>query len=195
MWYCAKRRPLLYNMMMTHEQTTAKISDYVLGLLPAAQRRAVEQHTAVCADCRRKLQQERQFSQFIGQTVAAATAPPPGRLAALQPPAPVGSRRWPHTLRQQVALAATLLVVLFAGLGLRQFAPPGSDGTLPAFMAVTSTASATPTQTDAPTSTLASLAGPGAPVLSTAVPIEPAADTPAPSLAPTPIAAVIQNAN
>lgn len=64
------------------------ISDYVLGLLPVAERRLVERHAADCTACRQQLVAERELSQRVRHTLAALPTPSPARLARRQPPPP-----------------------------------------------------------------------------------------------------------
>ncbi|MCB8944774.1 MAG: zf-HC2 domain-containing protein [Ardenticatenaceae bacterium] len=172
--------------MMNQEHVKNQIPDYVLGLLPRQERLWVEQHTAVCTQCHQLLQQESELSQLVRATLTAATQPASLRLRQLMPPPPRRPASQWHTSgwTRQLALAALLLTLLWAGLGLyqQQFA---AGSTQPKQLAVTAT------MTQEPTMTLASLEEEkGVEAVTTAVPalfLEPSA-TPAPI--PTPIAAL-----
>ena len=172
--------------MINHEHVRHQIPDYVLGLLTRQERLWVEQHTAVCSQCRQQLHQESELGRLVRTTLALATQPAPLRLRQLMP-APPPARRlgWQGAnWAKQFALAALLLLLIWSGFNLIQQQYSGST-TPPNQLAVTATV------TQKPTMTLASLEGEqGIKAISTAVPDlnpEPAAP---PGPIPTPIAAL-----
>ena len=61
------------------------IDDYVLDLVSAEERRAVDQHTADCACCMKLLAQERARTGRLISDLRDASSPPAGRLEALWP--------------------------------------------------------------------------------------------------------------
>ena len=174
---------------MNQEHVLNQISDYVLDLLPRQERRWVEQHTAVCSQCRQQLHQESELSQLMRGTLAMATQPSGLRLRQLMPPPPrAQNRQWPFAAwTKQLALTTLLFVMLWSGLSLyqQQFSPNGTPSNQ---LAVTAT------MTQDPTMTLASLEEKNeVEAVTTAVPLlilEPSA-TPEPI--PTPIAALSLN--
>jgi anti-sigma factor RsiW len=94
------------------------ISDYVLGLASAEERRQVERHSLACAACASALERERRLASMVRQTAQAATLPA-SRLAQLRPALP---RRFsaPHKrLSRQLAPAMMILVLLCASLGVQ----------------------------------------------------------------------------
>jgi hypothetical protein len=136
------------------EHTLRLIPDYTLGLLPAEDRRLVEQHTRSCDECLAALRRERQLIALVRSTITAA-APGPGRLEALRPafvPRPA-----PRTLFLSLAPATLAAFVLCVGLLLVSTRSPlgqvlfGSDGTPVLTSSPTSTSTRTPTATLAAT--------------------------------------------
>lgn len=204
----------MYNQMMNHTRDHARdhdhistqLTDYVLGLLPAQDRLALEQHTAVCQPCRQQLQQERALAQVVRGTVTAATTPPV-HLAQLMPPVPQKRPFWltPLLPQRRVAFAALLLMLFLSSVGLRNWGTPinaNANATLPAFIAATSTLE--PTETKLPTSTVASVTQPTATTneatnvptnMATAVPNQSPVPQLSPAPNPTPIAAALFNSN
>ena len=97
-----------------HHRVAKLLPWAVLGTLPAAERRLVDEHLAVCAECRAELEWERKLQAV--QPAAGATPDMEAALASLaprlesEPRRQAGGARW-----MQWALAAQLLVI--AGLG------------------------------------------------------------------------------
>lgn len=167
-----------------------QIPDYVLGLLSRSEAQQVDQHTLVCADCRRALRREHELGQLVHSTLAAA-AQPPANLRQFMPAVPQKTRRpFGLALNWQPQLVP-LTLVLFLLLGslsfyLRQQRGLWFDST-PTALAITAT------MTDSPTATMTETRVEQTVNLqTTAVPIhqnQPAViATPAPN--PTPIAAL-----
>ena len=174
--------------MTDTEHTLTYLSDYVLGLLPADDRRRVEQHTRSCDDCEAALRRERQLVSLVRGTLS-AVAPAPGRLEALRPiiaPRPTSRmlflRLAPASLAAFALCVALLLGSAHSPLGPAMFGP---DGT-PAL-----TSSPTSTSTRTPTATLAAApdSPAGQPVKRSTLPSGPALAAPAgaPPAAATPI--------
>lgn len=127
------------------------LQDYALGLLPRAEQRQVEQHTAVCAHCQQALVRETAVSALIQHTLAHAGRPTPAQLERMMPPitrpSPLSQfMAWLYgPLRQPVALAGLLLILLFSGLSLHQATTWGSP--TPVQIVATATATSQPTAT------------------------------------------------
>ncbi len=106
------------------------LSDYMLDLLPVAERQAVEDHAAVCATCRSALQAERRLAHNVRHTVAALPQPDFGRLMALQPPISYRKTAVPAAWRGVIARSGVLslygiqqaavafAMAIFLGVGL-----------------------------------------------------------------------------
>ena len=173
--------------MTDTEHTLTYLSDYVLGLLPADDRRRVEQHTRSCDVCEAALRRERQLVSLVRGTLS-AVAPAPGRLEALRPiiaPRPTSRMLFLRLAPASLAAFALCVAMLLASgppLGPAMF---GSDGT-PAL-----TSSPTSTSTRTPTATLAAApdSPAGQPVKRSTLPSGPALAGPAgaPPAAATPI--------
>ena len=105
------------------------IDDYVLNLLPAKERRAVEQHAAACPHCLMLLVDERARTAQLAASLRKSNSAPTGRLDALWPgvAAAVGlhERRsvtraqvhWWFRWRTTLATIAVALVILASLLG------------------------------------------------------------------------------
>lgn len=138
---------------MDTDHTLSLISDYALGLLAAEERRRVEIHARQCPDCREALRREQRVGALV-RAATRATAPPPGRLAALRPALPAPRRPAPlAALTARLAPLTLAAVMLMMGLLF-------VSGRLPSAPAVFATAgtptlTATSTQTHTPTATLA----------------------------------------
>lgn len=143
-------------MIVEHGESQIVV-DYVLGLLPAAEQRELENHLSTCEPCRNAVGRERAAIAAVRQTIAMATRPDAGRMQQLMPP--VTRRRWYSPVLDQPiwrpATALALLLILFLGvlqsdLFLEQ---PGSDAILssPSATTLVATATTTPTATQAGT--------------------------------------------
>ncbi len=155
------------------------ISDYVLGLLPATERRLVEQHAADCGICRQRLAVERELGQRVRQTLAALPTPSPARLARRQPiPPSAGTPLFFQAGWYKAWVTVGLLLAIFAGTLYLRPANNAShevwSGPAPYVLA---TATEQPTATITVTATATQVAG-STETLST------------PTAAPTPIAAL-----
>ncbi|MFQ5398954.1 MAG: anti-sigma factor family protein [Anaerolineae bacterium] len=139
---------------MNQPHVFIQVSDYVLGLLPPEERQQVEQHAAVCAQCRSEIGRERRMSRTVRAALSAATQPAPGRLAELMPPAPQRTG-WRLNFNWQRQLAPITLVLLLAlGSLVLHFSARQQtwNPTSPTFLAATATLSHSPTATETETS-------------------------------------------
>ncbi|MCP4428619.1 MAG: hypothetical protein GY803_29385 [Chloroflexi bacterium] len=174
--------------MMNQQHINNQLADYALGLLSQSERRRVERHTAVCADCRGALRRETAVASAARGTLAVA-AQPPANLRAFMPAIPQRPKRGLSLIwRRQLAPIALFLILLLGGAG---FYLSGQQGVWtnpsPTFLAVTAT------MTDEPTATLTQTrVEESVEAAQTAVPAAPSQPqinaTPAPN--PTPIAAL-----
>jgi anti-sigma factor RsiW len=147
----------------------ALLADYVLDLLPAAERRRVDDHVRHCADCRAALRRERAVGALVRETVQAAA---PVRLAHWQPARPA-----PRPQPSPFGRLAPALVTLLLGLGLllgsgRLPMSQAGYGPLSRVVHATAAPTETATQTHTPTATLAA--------------VLPSPDTPTPQTTPSP---------
>ncbi len=102
----------------------SSIIDYVLDLLSAEERRAVERHAAECPDCMRLLLSARRREARLASEFRAAMAPPPGRIEGLWPPLSLAlggmesprSGWLPTGWRDQWRLALAVLAFVLIGL-------------------------------------------------------------------------------
>jgi len=129
------------------------IDDYVLGLLPAGERRAVEQHAAHCPRCAKLLAQERRQEARLAAAIRGATTAPAGRMEALWPNVaaavlPRPRFNWWPRWRTALATLATALVILVGAMGtINRF-----DGWMMAtYTPTTASGSASPTASSTPT--------------------------------------------
>ena len=137
--------------MMESKHVIHHISDYVLDLLPGPERQLVEQHAAVCAECRQALQRESQVGVVVQRTLAAVAEAAPARLRQLRPALPArpgGLPFWRFTWPRQLAPLTLLLIVLLGSLSLHLFyRQPAWSSPSPTFLAVTATMTDEPTTT------------------------------------------------
>jgi anti-sigma factor RsiW len=168
-----------------------QVSDYVLGLLPSGESRRVEQHVALCRECRQAIRRERQIGTTIRSSIARIPQPGRRRFQELMPPAPSRRQiRWRIAWQKQLAPVFLGLIVLLGSWGLWQTGR-NSDWTRSRddWMVVTATMTDVPTATLAQTETAHS--GRSFITLATLVPVSyDVAAAPAPK--PTPIAAATQ---
>lgn len=142
--------------MLARRHPFALLSDYVLDLLPAAERKLVERHLAECDACLRRVREERAMARAIRTTLRDTDVPSGSRLAELMPAPPADRRKLVWKGFWRPALALSLLFIIFLGtVQLQQ----GSGGALaypsPTMLSVTATAT--------PTSTAGSADGAGQP--------------------------------
>jgi hypothetical protein len=136
---------------MTQQHVHQQIPDYVLGLLPQNEQQQVDQHTLACPDCRVALRQERELTQLVRTTLAAAQ--PPTNLRQFMPPVPPKSRRiglfdfslnWP----QQLAPLTLVLFLLLGSAGIYLSEQRGLwQNPTPTALAITATLTDSPTAT------------------------------------------------
>ena len=156
------------------------VTDYILDLLPPAEKKMAEQLTQQDPLYRQAVEAERQIGLLVKETLQALPMPTPAQLQRLMPPAPVKTgRSWawfdPFKLWLKPVLVLGLLLVMFMGTF-------NLNGTAPA-TAVAATATTQPTLTTTlPASPTVALAPHVAVSLT---PLPPAA-TPIAQLAPRP---------
>ncbi|VAW31028.1 hypothetical protein MNBD_CHLOROFLEXI01-847 [hydrothermal vent metagenome] len=173
--------------MIDSKSSANLLQDYLLGLLPPAAKRQVEQQIANDPTLLSKLQQERQVEKLVKGTLHQVGQIENGRLTQLMPAIPKRQPKlaWNGALSRQLAMAAMLFLLLFGGWQWYNNQPTLWP-TQPTHVAVTATLTNTPapteTQVTAPTETA---------VAKQTVPT--AVMTPEPP--PTPIAAVSINTN
>lgn len=174
--------------MIEANKKTTLLQEYVLDLLPPAEKQRLAQQIGHDPALMKQVQQERQVGQFVKNTLQQASAVENGRLAQLMPSIPKGKRPfWPSFAPRQLAMVAMLFVLLLGGW---QWFNSGQSAlwTSPTAIAVTATMTHTPAATETqtvPTET------------AVANQTEPNPDiviTPAPP-PPTPVAAVPVNTN
>lgn len=141
-------------MINENHFSTQILQDYALGLLDRGQQRQVEQHTAVCPHCQQALARETAVSTLIQHTLAHAARPTSIQLERMMPARPRPSLAnqlltWLYgPLRQPVALAGLLLILLFSGLSLHQSTTsPVWASPSPTQIVATATATSEPTAT------------------------------------------------
>ena len=78
--------------MIETNKATSLLEEYVLDLLPQAEKQRVAQKIGTSPALLRQVQQERQVGHLVKQTVEAATAVENGRLAQLMPAIPQRKR-------------------------------------------------------------------------------------------------------
>jgi anti-sigma factor RsiW len=114
------------NMRSETHLSDQLLQDYAIGLLTRTERQQVEQHTAVCTRCQQALVRETAVSTLVQHTLAHAGRPSSAQLKRMMPPitrpSPISHLlTWLYgPLRQPVALAGLLLILLFSGLSLHQ---------------------------------------------------------------------------
>jgi anti-sigma factor RsiW len=136
------------------------LQEYALGLLTRTEQRQVEQHTAVCATCRQALAAETAVAPLVRHTLYQAARPTPAQFERMMPgiprhPMPTIQHGlaqvmvWLYSpLRQPVALAGLLLILLFSGLSLHQSTTtPVWASPSPTQIVATATATGEPTAT------------------------------------------------
>lgn len=120
------------------------VTDYILDLLPPAEKKAAEQLAQQDPLYRQAVEAERQIVSLVKETLQALPVPPASQLQRLMPPVPVKTTRpvaWfdPWKLWLKPVLVLGLLLVLFMGTF-------NLNGTAPA-TAVAATATTQPTLT------------------------------------------------
>ena len=175
-------------MIETNKQPNL-LQEYVLDLLPPAEKQHLTRQLGSDAALRAQVQQERQVEHLVKSSLHQASAIENGRLVQLMPAIPRKKRPfWASFAPRQLAMAAMLFVLLLGGW--QWFSSDQSPlwHSPPTSVAVTATTTHTPAATEtqvAPTETA---------VAHHKEPYETAVSiTPAPP--PTPVAAVPVNTN
>lgn len=135
-----------------HPTKSEIFTDYVLGLLDSAETRALEQHAAICDDCRSAIESERRISQLMRSTVATLPRANQTRLNTLMPAIPGQTQRTSSIwLRWQngLAVAAVFVAMLIGNISLSTNGGVDSVNStpIPALIAQTATATNQPTST------------------------------------------------
>jgi anti-sigma factor RsiW len=173
--------------MIETNNTPNLLQEYVLDLLPLAEKQQMAQRIGADPMLLSKVKQERQVGQQVKQTLQQAGHIKNGRLAQLMPAIPKQKRPFgPSFVPRQLAMVAMLLVLLLGGWQWFSNDHAAIWTSTPTTVAVTATMTHTPTATE-------TQIGP----METAVANQNklnAAITPAPP-PPTPIAAVPINTN
>lgn len=178
--------------MIETRKNTNLLQEYVLDLLPTAEKEQLTHQISQDPKLLAAAQQERQVGQLVKQTLQKATAVDNGRLVQLMPAIPRHKRLvWPGVpLRQtgrQLAAVAMLLVLLLGSWQWFNSGQPSLWPSPPTMVAVTATMTHTPAATE--TQTL-----PTETAVANQIDPEPNfVSTPAPL--PTPVAAVPINTN
>jgi anti-sigma factor RsiW len=173
------------------------ITDYVLDLLPAEERRAVEWHAADCPSCMRLLVAARRREARLASAFRDTMAPPSGRIEALWPQVSLalgGTARarsgWlPTGWRDQWRLALVVLGLVLMGLAGTFGGRHAFDGwllsTYTPTLAATPTASLTPALSHTPVHWTVTASENSAATAATPAPVL-AAGSPAPVPPPAP---------
>ena len=173
--------------MIETNNTPNLLQEYVLDLLPPAEKQQVAQHIGADPLLQAQVKRERQVSQLVKQTLHQASQIENGRLAQLMPPIPERKRPlWFSFAPRQLAMVAMLFVLLLGGWQWFNSDQPAMWSSTPTIVAVTATMTHTPAATETqigPTET--AVASQNNPTI---------VITPAPA-PPTPIAAVPVNTN
>jgi anti-sigma factor RsiW len=142
------------NMRSETHLSDQLLQEYALGLLAREERRQVAQHTAVCPHCQQALARETAVSTLVQHTLVHAGRPTAAQLERMMPPITRPSQlsqfmAWLYgPLRQPVALAGLLLILLFSSLSLHQSTvSPVWASPSPTYVVVTATATGEPTAT------------------------------------------------
>lgn len=142
--------------MIETSKPTKLLQEYVLDLLPPAEKQQMAQEIGADPALLAQVQQERQVGQLVRQTIQANTAVENGRLARLMPAIPRQKRPFWHSFApRQLAMAAMMFILLLGGW---QWFSNDQAGiwSSPTVVAVTATMTHTPTATQtqtAPTET------------------------------------------
>ena len=178
--------------MIETRKSTNLLQEYVLDLLPAAEKEQLTRQMSQDPDLLAAVQQERQVGQLVRQTLQKATAVDNGRLVQLMPAIPQRRRLTrpgfaPRQLGRQLAAVAMLLVLLLGGWQWFNSGQPSLWPSPPTMVAVTATMTHTPaatkTQTMPTETAVANQIDPEPNFVSTPAPL------------PTPVAAVPINTN
>ncbi|MEM7331752.1 MAG: zf-HC2 domain-containing protein [Chloroflexota bacterium] len=135
---------------MINSQTHPQLTDYALGLLNPAERKAVEDHASDCVSCQQALAEELQFTTLVQTTIQTATHVENGRLQKLMPTIPTKKQTiWQRPIWQrQLASICVLAILLFGGLGVYQSNFGDTNGFIaPTSLSITATNTALPTET------------------------------------------------
>ena len=134
--------------MIEANNKSTLLQEYVLDLLPPAEKQQLAQDIGYDSALLKQVQQERQVGQLVKSTLQQASAVENGRLAQLMPAIPKQKRPfWNSFAPRQLAMVAMLFVLLLGGwqwFNSEQSALWSS----PTAVAVTATMTHTPTATE-----------------------------------------------
>lgn len=176
--------------MMNSQTTTQQLQEYVLDLLPDAEKTQLAQQIAADPSLLPQVQAERRVGQLVKITLQQATSVENGRLVQLMPAIPKRkSLVWLGFgfAPRQVAMVAMLFLLVLGGWQWLTGNVPSINSTEATIVAVTATMTHTPTATE--TQTVENEAA------ETAVSSQPEPPIIILTPAPTPVAAVPLNAN
>jgi anti-sigma factor RsiW len=114
--------------MIENNHILEQISDYVLNLLPEAEKQRLAHHVAGCGQCYQALLKERHMVRSMQSTIDAATKPDRDRLEHLRPAVPQRTARhhaFPIWQRQLAAIGVVILL-LMGGVSLSAGQKAGS---------------------------------------------------------------------
>lgn len=141
------------NLIMESLHIQPQLTDYVLGLLSYDEKKALEQHAALCDVCRQALERERLLVQTVRETLTAVPLPSSAQLQQLMPQPPQKAKSWWGKRWQTInplvpvlkpmAILAMVIMLFWGSLGLGS----GSYAAVAATMTATSTTAPTATIT------------------------------------------------
>jgi anti-sigma factor RsiW len=128
------------------------LTEYVLDLLPPAEKQRLAQQIGADPALRAQVQQERQVGQLVKQTVQQAGQVDNARLARLMPAVPRQKRPFWHNpavqqAMRQVAMVAMMFILLLGGWQWFNGSQTAVLSQTPTAIAVTATMTHTPTAT------------------------------------------------
>ncbi len=167
--------------------STNLLQEYVLDLLPTAEKKRLTRQIGADPALLTQVQQERQVGQLVKQTVQQVGLAENGRLAQRMPAIPRKKRPfWASFAPRQLAMAAMMFVLLLGGWQWFSSAQSAVWQSPPTLVAITATTTHTPTATQTQTvPTETAVANQTEPIIIM---------TPAPP-PPTPVAAMPMNTN
>ncbi len=128
---------------------TNLLQEYVLDLLPPAEKQQLAQKIGRDPALLQQVRQERQVGELVKSTLQQAGAVENGRLAHLMPAIPKQKRPfWSSFAPRQVAMVAMLFVLLLGGWQWLNSSQSAIWQSTPTIVAVTATTTQTPTATE-----------------------------------------------
>jgi len=138
--------------MIETNNTSNLLQEYVLDLLPAAEKQQVAQQIGTDSELLQQVRQERQVEQLVKQTLHQASRVENARLAKLMPPIPKRKRPfWEYAAPRQLATVAMMFILLLGGWQWLRHDQTAIWPSPPTIVAVTATITNTPTATETQT--------------------------------------------